>query len=320
MGIKGNRIAAAAKPLNDIILYPVAQKIGLPRTSKALPSPVLVDTTLFGVGIVYRLYANCVVESGSDRCVFYVAYNARAARNEYVVGPGELDFFADNAGLYATAAGNFFGLTGYTQDYQVSSAAVVHQAASGDLVAAVGSLGDAWLQALQDPGWWVLALGSLTAASSAKPLNATAAARITNPQQFPAVARAMRTQANLQGLKVTRSVQLIEQPTVFRHTITGDVPAVNLVRIQQEGSLRFSTGAKAHYGEGVYAWRANASGIGRRYIDIEVPPGTAAELIQTPSGSWYRLVSPEGNTLPVRVVGHNFTDAEVAFGRQVLAP
>jgi hypothetical protein len=141
------------------------------------------------------------------------------------------------------------------------------------------------------------------------------APRDTTP---PAVERALSTQENLQGLQVARSIALLEKPTVFRHTITGDVPPVNFARIVKEGILRFSTGSKAHYGDGVYAWEANTKGVGARYIDIEVPSGTAAELLVTQAGKWYRLVSPQGNSLSVRVVGHNFTAAEVEFGTAAL--
>lgn len=318
--IKGRKMIASGQPYMDIKLYPVALKLGLPKTSKALTTPLLVETTLFGVSIPYRLYPNVIEEGGETHCVFYVAFNARAGRNEFVVGPTLVDAFAANARMYATAAGNFFGLTGYVSDYQVATAAMIDRSMNGDIVNAAANFGDSWAAALQDPGWWVLALGAIAAAGSTRPFPASTAARIRNPSSFPAVARALRTQENLQGLKITRSVQLIEQPTVFRHTITHDVPEASFARIQLEGRLRFSSAGKAHYGEGVYAWRANSTGIGRRWIDIEVPPGTAAELIQTPSGSWYRLLSPEGNSLPVRVVGHNFTAQEIALGRAAVGP
>jgi hypothetical protein len=320
MTVYGQRTPAATRPYEHIKLYPVAERIGLPRTTRTLFTALTVTARLFGVTIPYRLYPNCIEEGGNARCVFYVAYNTRASRNEFVVGPARVDKFDADSAWYASAAGNFFGLTGFYTDYQLSSAVTVEHLLNGDLIDAAMSFGDSWAEALQDPSWWVQVAGATAAATTGRPMAASTAARVRTPTSFPAVARALRTQANLQGLNITRSVQLIEQPTVFRHTITGDVPAVNLARIQQEGSLRLSAGIRAHYGEGVYAWRANATGIGRRWIDIEVAPGTAAELIQTPAGTWYRLVPPDGDTLVVRVVGHNFTPEEVTLGRRVLAP
>jgi hypothetical protein len=318
--VKGRRTTASAQPYQDIKLYPVAKRLGLPKTNRALVSPLLVEATLFGVSIPYKLHPNVVDEQGEPRCVFYVAYNTRAGRNEFVVGPSLVDLFASNVGLYATAAGNFFGLTGYATDYQVSHATMVDRTMNGDLTGTVACFGDSWAQALQDPGWWAQSMTAFAAAGTPRPFPASTAARVGNPSSFPAVARALRTQQNLQGLKITRSVQLLEQPTVFRHTITYDPAPVSFARIEMDGHLRFASAGSAHYGEGVYAWRANSTGIGRRWIDIEVPAGTAAELIQTPSGSWYRLLGADGQTLPVRIVRHNFTPSELALGRAVLAP
>jgi hypothetical protein len=133
----------------------------------------------------------------------------------------------------------------------------------------------------------------------------------------PAVARALATQANLQSHKITRSVTLLQKPTVFRHSITADVKPASFAQIEKSRSLYFSTGAKAHYGEGVYVWPAKKSGVGH-YIDIEVPAGTAAELITVASGTWYRLVSAQGNKLSIKIVGHSFSQEEVAMGRMLV--
>ena len=137
--------------------------------------------------------------------------------------------------------------------------------------------------------------------------------------QSPAVQRVLATICNMQKKKVVRSVEMLERPTVFRHTITSDNPAATFVQIQRKGHLSFSTGGNAHYGDGVYAWPANAKGIGQRYIDIEVGAGNAAELLKFPNGSsWYRIVSPSGDTVTVRIVRHNFTPEELAFARKLV--
>lgn len=139
------------------------------------------------------------------------------------------------------------------------------------------------------------------------------------PPTSPAVERALSTQDNVRGVEVTRSVQRLQKPTVFRHTITHDNPVASFARIARQGFMNLAPqGYKAQFGVGVYAWEANATGIGARYIDIEVPSGTAAEYLTTPGGNFYRLVPATGDTLPVKVVSHNFTPAEVVRGNQMI--
>ena len=129
----------------------------------------------------------------------------------------------------------------------------------------------------------------------------------------------MRTQANVQGVQVTRSVALLDKPGVFRHTITHDNPPASFARIVKQGFMNLAKpGNSAQFGEGVYAWESGAKGIGRRYIDIEVPAGTAVEYLTTPGGKFYRLVPAAGDTLAVRVVGHNFPPAEVQLGNAMV--
>ncbi|MCA9012288.1 MAG: hypothetical protein KDB01_21200, partial [Planctomycetaceae bacterium] len=78
---------------------------------------------------------------------------------------------------------------------------------------------------------------------------------------------------------------------------------------------------KAHYGDGVYAWESNATGVGK-YIDIEVPPGTAIEklVVQGSGGQqvYYRIVGAESDSVAVKVIGTNFTEAELAKFRFIL--
>jgi hypothetical protein len=140
----------------------------------------------------------------------------------------------------------------------------------------------------------------------------------TADKVHPALARALQTQLNLQNHKLTRSVQLLQKPTRFRHTIRSDNPPATYYQIEKSGSLTYSTGAGAHYGEGVYVWEATKTGVGR-YIDIEVPAGTAAELLKVEGvGSWYRLVSASATNVSIKIVGHNFSQAELEFARKLL--
>lgn len=134
----------------------------------------------------------------------------------------------------------------------------------------------------------------------------------------PSLNRLLKTQANLQKSNVTRSAQVLTKPARFRHTITGDLPpGMSYHIIKNQGKLRISTGIKAHYGEGLYAWGRNAERIGK-YIEIEVSAGTAVEkLVVSGQGTWYRLVSASGKSVSIRVVGTNLTRAELEYGARL---
>jgi hypothetical protein len=92
----------------------------------------------------------------------------------------------------------------------------------------------------------------------------------------PAMSRLQNTARHLQGKNPIRTSEVLGEPKTYRHTVTGDVPGVSYARIEQEGAMRLSTGAKVHYAEGVYAWQPGQSGVGT-YIDIQVPAGTGVE-------------------------------------------
>lgn len=135
----------------------------------------------------------------------------------------------------------------------------------------------------------------------------------------PAAERLSNTAMDLQGKNPGRAVETLSSPRTYRHTITADVPGVSYARIEMEGSLRLSTGAKAHYGEGVYAWPAGQSGVGT-YIDIEVQAGTGVETLDVGGQRWVRMLPPNGNTLPVKIVGTNMPQPQIDMGRQLLKP
>lgn len=131
-----------------------------------------------------------------------------------------------------------------------------------------------------------------------------------------ASARLRDTARDLQSMKPIRSSEVLTQPKTFRHSLTAEVPSGSYANIEKEGALRLSTGAKAHYGEGVYAWHAGQARIGV-YIDIEVPAGTGVETINVGGQSWVRMVPPEGNMLPVRIVGTNLPQSQIDMGRML---
>jgi hypothetical protein len=138
-----------------------------------------------------------------------------------------------------------------------------------------------------------------------------------NPAPPPAVTRLRDTSRDLQDKNPVRTVEVLSAPRTYRHTLTGDVPPASYARIEMEGSMRFSNGAKAHYGEGVYAWPAGQKGVGT-YIDIEVRAGTGVETINVGGQSWVRMLPPQGNTLPVRIVGTNMPQPDIQFGRRMV--
>lgn len=140
------------------------------------------------------------------------------------------------------------------------------------------------------------------------------------PKPTAAQARLLRTQVNLRNVPVQRKVIKLKRPTVFRHSITADVQWLSFGGIRKGGFLNLSKrGQTAQYGEGVYAWKAGQRSVGK-YIDIEVDATVAVEkLVMKKDGSfWYRLVPAQGDKLPVKIVGHNFTKEEVDMAVRML--
>ncbi|WP_159726055.1 hypothetical protein [Methylosinus sp. Ce-a6] len=133
----------------------------------------------------------------------------------------------------------------------------------------------------------------------------------------PAIARLMKTAVDLQGKNPVRTVELLTSSRVFRHTLTSELKGVAYARIEMEGSLRLSTGMAAHYGEGVYAWHAGASGVGT-YIDIEIAAGAAVETLKVGAQSWVRIVPAQGSVLSVRIVGTNLATEAIEMGRKLV--
>lgn len=134
------------------------------------------------------------------------------------------------------------------------------------------------------------------------------------PRLHPAEERLLNTQQNLQNKQVIRSGKVLTEPAVFRHDLTADNPLASYARIENEGSLRLSTGAKAHYGEGVYAWTPDKRAVGP-CIDIEVPAGTAVETLTVEGKTWVRLVPATGDRLRVKIVNTNLSEQQKQMGR-----
>jgi hypothetical protein len=137
--------------------------------------------------------------------------------------------------------------------------------------------------------------------------------------ESPVLTRLRKTALDLQNKHPGRAYEVLSSPKRFRHTLTADVKPASYAHIEREGSLRFSTGANAHYGEGVYAWEAGKQGVGT-YIDIEVPAGTGVETLDVGGSRWVRMVPPSGDRLAVKIVGTNLTAEQIEFGRRLAAP
>jgi hypothetical protein len=134
------------------------------------------------------------------------------------------------------------------------------------------------------------------------------------PKLDPAEERLLRTQMNLKNKPVIRSGTVLTKPTEFRHTLNRENPMAAYGRIEKEGHMRFSTGDSAHYGDGVYSWRAQEPNV-HGYVDVEVPAGTAVETLQVDGKTWVRLVPPTGDRLPVKIIRTDLTDHEQKLGR-----
>jgi hypothetical protein len=116
---------------------------------------------------IYRIVPQFSVRNGNEHTknvMYYLAYNNRAARVEYAFGPNKLDFFLNNVNFYMIAAGNFFLFSKEPPPYVVSSVRVGYLIQRGRLKEAFAVLGKSWLQALQDPNWWMISVTSTAAA------------------------------------------------------------------------------------------------------------------------------------------------------------
>lgn len=288
-----------------MFLTVVEEELPQVKSSGSADHHFLLPFVALGQSHTYRIVPQCVGSAPDWKVAYYVAYNVADKRNDFAISPDKLDYFCANPMMHLIAARNWYAFN--PAKYQIQSGRVGYLAAQGHFRAAFSALGKAWLEALQDPMWWMMAV-----TSTASVLVGRGAAGGAQAMQ-----RLQQTEMNLLNANVQRSATVLSEAQVFRHTLTADVRAASFARIEQEGMLRLSTGVKAHYGEGVYAWGAQQQKIGI-FIDIEVSAGTAVETIQVNGQTFYRLLPAQGNTLPVKIVGTNMSAEEIALGRQLL--
>jgi len=136
----------------------------------------------------------------------------------------------------------------------------------------------------------------------------------------PAMTRLRNTASDALKKNPLRTAEVLSSPRVYRHSLTAQNPPASYALIEKEGSMKLSDiRGNAHYGEGVYAWPAG-SGEAGKYIDIEVPPGTGVETLKVGNETWVRMVPPNGNRLPVKIVGSNLSPAQIEWGKKLAQP
>jgi hypothetical protein len=112
------------------------------------------------------------------RLVYFVAYNQRAGRAEWVVGPDDMERFRSQLEFLMIVAGNFYGFASEPSRYAVDTAQIGHLVMKGDLKGAIRTLGKSWMAALRDPNWYLQAIpataGGLLAQAARREVGAAA--------------------------------------------------------------------------------------------------------------------------------------------------
>jgi hypothetical protein len=123
-----------------------------------------------------------LMPDGSSQIGYYIAYRRADTLlvgdqgwNEFVVGPDSIEQFLGNLSIYVGLAATVYAF-GPPAPYQAASGQVAQRALEGNLGGSVRALGTAWLEAVQDPSWW------LSVASS---MSGTLGSRAPAPQAHP---------------------------------------------------------------------------------------------------------------------------------------
>lgn len=157
--ITGPRYPTASRCYGDIMLYEVALS-DLPPVAHSGDSAhrLVVDFTLLGRPLTYKLYPQCVQEGGQTRVAYYLAFHVQRGHNEFAVGPSQLVQFAGSVERFAVAAANFYGFTHTVTKHEVNLIKIQNQMFAGNVGKALRLLGRSWLDALQDPNWVIQAV------------------------------------------------------------------------------------------------------------------------------------------------------------------
>jgi hypothetical protein len=314
----GMRFPASADAWDGgIVVYPYAES-DLPRNGYVPFAKYHLWTEFMMKGTVqiFRFVPYFVGNRARPRVLYYTAFSDLHQITLYAISPDRIDKFANAAASFMTA----YWMTFPKTDYEAEAGNMQYHAMRGEWGSAARALGRSWAAAAKDPAWWMLealpaAVGIIAAGAAAAAARGAAAASAE-----PALARLVQTQENVGVSGFERGLaEQLSSPKVFRHTLTADIKPSSFAQIEKGGVLNLSTGDNAKFGIGVYAWDRMAQGVGT-YIDIEVSAGVAVETI-APKGetAFFRIVPATGNKLPVKIVGTNLTQEQIAFGRRMIA-
>jgi hypothetical protein len=342
--LTGQPLAYDPKSVRRIVLYALATDLGLPP-AVGYETVMKARCYSFGLEMAYDFkamvqpMASPVYPGGQEPridppgtprrpaapageapvCVYYVAYNPRMERPEWVVAPMLVKEFCENMREFAIAAQHFYGISGHAAKPKVKLTRMFDALMRGESKEAAKSFGAVWLTALQDPEWWLgMAAGQNLGGNNSRKLN------LRNAQFEMARRRAMQTRF-AKNYTVNRSIRVLDKPEKFWHIVGFKDPSPELLLggIMRERGLRMSknVAAGADYGVGAYAWGQRPSvRASDRFIEFYVPAGTAVELIDAPTGAFYRLVPAEGDIVPIQITGHNFTEYELQIAQFAAQP
>ncbi len=164
--IVGQRYPTAPNPYNDIQLY-LAYQDEMPFTGFSGEYKYTLDFTVAGIAFQYRIYPQCI-DRDAIKVVYYTAYHTQRQRTDFAIGPAQLDLFASKVELYHIAANFFFGVTNTASIHEINQYKLLQLMQRGDYKGALRQWGRSWLDALQDPLWWMQAAGSTVAAAEAR--------------------------------------------------------------------------------------------------------------------------------------------------------
>lgn len=166
--IEGIRMPIAAGAYRDI-LFPEGAEPDLPRSAWS-PGPdrhlscSFSILTLLGSGIrTYKLIPQCTAPP-DPKVLYYLAWDTERKRNVYAIGPEKLDAFGQNLSYYVTAAESIYGVSNGVSIHELNMFRMLQLVRAGDIAAILRHLGNSWLDALQDPLWW-LQVGTTVAAA-----------------------------------------------------------------------------------------------------------------------------------------------------------
>ncbi len=108
------------------------------------------------------------LRSGTENVVYYVAYNPEIKRNEYVIGPSQIQNFLAHQDLFRYNAAAAYPLRGEPPEYQAQSVRVATRAAAGDYSGAWKAWKASWVAASKDPQF-IVSAGMATAGALAGP-------------------------------------------------------------------------------------------------------------------------------------------------------